>query len=392
MSFKSSSLLCIALFLAWSSAISGFNINELLQKEADLSTFNKYITEAKLADEINSRNTITVLAVNNEAIASIAGKSPEFIKAVISTHVILDFFDEKKLMEAQATSQKLTTLYQASGLALKEQGFISVQLIGEGAIAFNSVGSSENSELVRTVLSQPYNISILQVTKPIIPLGLDSQTPTAQSPQGSQSSPQTAKAPSATDTAQSPATTKTADAPAPAQSAQAPATTKTSDAPAPAQSAQAPATTTTTDAPAPTQTAKAPASTKTGDAPAPAENAKAPASAKTGDAPAPAQSAKAPAPAKTADAPAPAKTADAPAPAKTADAPAPTKTTDAPTPSAASPPATATSPVAADAPAAADGPAADGPAADGGAASSSSTIKMGLFGAVMAFASLFIVL
>jgi len=105
----------MALLLAFSSAIHGFDITKMLEEYPELSSFNKHITEAKLADQINSRNTITVLAVDNDGISSIAGKSPEVIKAIISTHIVLDYYDEKKLVEAQAASPQLTTLYQSSG-------------------------------------------------------------------------------------------------------------------------------------------------------------------------------------------------------------------------------------------------------------------------------------
>jgi len=228
MSFKSSSLLCIAFLLAFSSAVYGFDITKMLEKEPELSSFNKYITEAKLADQINSRNTITVLAVGNDAISSIAGKSPELIKAIISTHVILDYYDEKKLVEAQASTPQLTTLFQSSGNAVKEQGFVKVSLIGEGEIAFSSVGSSDYSELVKPIASEPYNISILQVTKPIIPPGLDSQT--AQSPQQAKASP-----PTSSKTAKAPAPSKTANSPSPAKSSEAPAPSYTAAAPSPSE-------------------------------------------------------------------------------------------------------------------------------------------------------------
>ncbi|BAT82245.1 hypothetical protein LR48_Vigan07g235300 [Vigna angularis] len=276
MSFKSSSLLCIALLLALSSTINGFNITEMLEKYPELSSFNKYITESKLADQINSRNTITVLAVENGAISSISGKTPAVIKAIIGTHIILDYYDEKKLMEVQANSSQLTTLYQSTGLAVKQQGFVNVSLIGEGEIAFSPAGTSDYSELVKTVTTQPYNISILQITKPLISPGVDNQTQSAQSPQQAKASPPT----------------ETAKAPAPS--------TQSGKASAPS-----------------TDSAKAPATKDGAKAPAPAEDAKSP-SAATAEAPAPSETAAAPSPAESPNADAPA-TADAPADGPAAD-------------------------------------------------------------------------
>lgn len=299
MSLKGSSLLCLVVVLACSSAIHAFDITQMLGQNPEFSTFNKYLTETKLADQINSRNTVTVLAVEDFAMHAIASKSPEAIKAIISTHVILDFFDEKKLMEAQASSQQLTTLFQASGLAVNQQGFLKVALVGEGEIAFGSAVAGapvDAAELVKTVTSEPYNISVLQVTKPIVAPGVDSATPQ------------------------------------------------------------------------PSQAAKAPVPAQGAKTPVPAQGAKAPVASQGAKVPVPAQSAKAPTPLETAAAPSPPSGGEsiAESPEVAAEAPA-------------------TSPIGAEAP----GPVAD--AADV-PASSASTTKMGLVGAVMAFASLFIVL
>ncbi|KAL2963239.1 hypothetical protein AAZX31_17G189900 [Glycine max] len=259
MDFKNSSLLCLALFLACSSAIRAFDITQLLGQYPEFSTFNKYLTETKLADQINSRNTITVLAVEDSAMHSIAAKSPEAIKAIIGTHVILDFFDEKKLMEAQASSQQLTTLFQASGLAVNQQGFLKVALVGEGEIAFGSAASdapADATELVRTVTSEPYNISILQVTKPILAPGVDSPTPASSS--GAQPS-QGAKAPIAAQSAKAPS----AKAPTPLENAASPSPASESVAESPEVAAEAPATS-PVGAEAPDVTASSASTTKMG--------------------------------------------------------------------------------------------------------------------------------
>ncbi|CAL5206407.1 unnamed protein product [Lathyrus oleraceus] len=228
MGFKSSSLLCLAILLAVSSSIHALDIAKLLNKSPEFASFTKALTETKLIDQINSRNTITILALNDGAMGGISGKSPQAIKAILSTHVILDYFDEKKLMEAQGSGQLLTTLYQASGLAQNQQGFVKVALIGEGEIAFGSAvqGSPIDVELVKNVVSEPYNISILQVTKPItFPVG-DAQAPAA---------PANAKAPAAPANAKAPAVSATA----PVASAEAPVPANGSKAPAPAQDATA---------------------------------------------------------------------------------------------------------------------------------------------------------
>ncbi|KAL5071362.1 hypothetical protein RYX36_022249 [Vicia faba] len=217
MGLKSSSLLCLAILLAVSSSIHALDIAKLLAKSPEFAAFTKALTETKLIDQINSRNSITILALNDGAMGGLSGKSPAAIKAILSTHVVLDFFDEKKLMEAQGSGQLLTTLYQASGFAQDQQGFVKVALIGEGEIAFGSAvkDSPVDVELVKTVVSQPYNISILQVAKPITFAGVDSQIPANNTKAPAESA--TAKAPVAS--ANAPMPTKVAGAKAPASQA-----------------------------------------------------------------------------------------------------------------------------------------------------------------------------
>ncbi|KAK7260813.1 hypothetical protein RIF29_27111 [Crotalaria pallida] len=218
MSFKNSSLLCFSLLLAFSCAVHAFDITKLLKKYPELSTFNNYLTQTNLAAQINSRNTITVLAVDNDAASSLSGKSQDAIKAIISTHVVLDYFDQKKLTEAIGGKEQLTTLYQSSGLAVNQQGFIKVELVGEGNIGFGSAvkGAHADAELVKTVTAQPYNISILQISKLIVFPGADSTK--AQSAKAPVAAAVVAKAPVSSKTAKAPASSRKVTAPSPSPS------------------------------------------------------------------------------------------------------------------------------------------------------------------------------
>ena len=352
MGFKTSSILCLALFLAISSSIRALDITKLLGQHPEFAAFGKYLTETKLIDEINKRNTITILAVNDAGVSALSGKSQQAIKAILSTHVILDYFDEKKLVEAQGSGQLLTTLYQSSGLAVNQQGFIKVALVGEGEIAFGSAVKDAPADvnLMRTVVSQPYNISIFQVTKFITIPGVDSQTPGA--PSNAQAPAQSAKGQS--ETAKAPV----ASAKAPVTSAKAPV----ASAKAPVASAKAPV-----SADAPTgASADAPTGAPTG------ASADAPTGAPTGasaDAPTGA-SADAPTGA-SANGPTAGAQSPSPSGASVADSPADAPTTIASTPSLAPGPA-------------------DGAAADAATPSSSSRTMIGLVGAFMCFASLLI--
>lgn len=165
MGLRNSYVLCMALMLSFSS-INCFDITKILGQNPEFSTFNKYLTETKLAEQINSAKAVTILALDNTDIAPLSGKSLDAIKTVIGTHIVTDFYDEKKLVEAIGSHAELATLSPASGLAAK----IYVALINEGEVAFSSAvaGSTFDTKLVKTVTTEAGVVSVLQVTQPIV--------------------------------------------------------------------------------------------------------------------------------------------------------------------------------------------------------------------------------
>ncbi|KAL0425180.1 UNVERIFIED_CONTAM: Fasciclin-like arabinogalactan protein 14 [Sesamum radiatum] len=140
------SVVKISLFsfsLLFHSAVA-FNITQVLTQYASFSTFNSYLTLTNLAPEINSRQSITVLVVEINNLSTLSGKSSDVLKKIMSVHVILDYFDVPKLQQLSNKSAIVTTLFQTTGLAKAQQGFVN-----------------------------PYNFSVLQVTNVIIPVGID---------------------------------------------------------------------------------------------------------------------------------------------------------------------------------------------------------------------------
>lgn len=172
-------LLCFSILLAFSCYTQAYNITRLLEQFPEFELFNRYIAENKLAGDINRRGTVTVLALDDSTLSSISGRSKDSIKAIISTHIILDYLDEKKLMNIKNDSTTLTTLFQSSGIASYNQGFILAYNAGSRHFYFGSAvkGAPLNSQFVKTIVTQPYHISVLQVSQPIIPPGIDAQSP-----------------------------------------------------------------------------------------------------------------------------------------------------------------------------------------------------------------------
>ena len=186
MGLSSTPLIILSCILLLSSAASAFNITRLLSKYPGYNTFNDLLTQTKLNEEINHRLTITVLAVQDGAISSLSGKPLDVVKRILSSHVVLDYYDLVKLKNLKKGTTLLTTLYQTTGVASTQQGFLNVTAMKNGDIVFGSAvkDASLDVTLKASVASQPYNISVLEVSGPIIAPGIDSTAvhPPAASP------------------------------------------------------------------------------------------------------------------------------------------------------------------------------------------------------------------
>ncbi|KAF6136404.1 hypothetical protein GIB67_006644 [Kingdonia uniflora] len=90
-------------------------------------------------------------------------------------------------------SSLLTTLFQSSGVAMNEQGFINVTKTVSGEIEFGSAvkGAPLTSKLVKMVAAQPYNISVLQISSPIVPTGIENANPNSTASPPHSASPAT---------------------------------------------------------------------------------------------------------------------------------------------------------------------------------------------------------
>ncbi|KAJ9188427.1 hypothetical protein P3X46_003786 [Hevea brasiliensis] len=160
---------------ALSTTTLAHNITDILSGLPDYSEFNKYLTQTKLADEINSRETITVLALNNAAMSALAGKHPlSVIKNALSLLVVLDYYDPTKLHQISNGSTLSTTLYQTTGNAPGNLGFVNITDLQGGKVGFGSAapGSKLDASYTKSVKQIPYNISVLEISAPIIAPGI----------------------------------------------------------------------------------------------------------------------------------------------------------------------------------------------------------------------------
>ncbi|URD73781.1 fasciclin-like arabinogalactan protein [Musa troglodytarum] len=128
-------------------------------------------TSHNITTMLANRKTITVLADNNDAISSASGQPTDELKKILSLHVVLDYYDGDKLPNRSAI---LTTLFQSSGVASGSSGFLNATDMDNGQVSLGSAvpGSSLDANFVKVLATQPYNISVLQISSVIVPPGL----------------------------------------------------------------------------------------------------------------------------------------------------------------------------------------------------------------------------
>ncbi|XP_073134371.1 fasciclin-like arabinogalactan protein 1 [Henckelia pumila] len=171
-----SAVLFLAVFLI-SSTTDAFNITLLLNKHTEFSTINHYLSATQLADEINRRRTITVCVVDNPGMSDLLSKHLTLvgIKNVLSYHVLLDYFDAKKLHQLTKGSALAATMYQATGSATGSTGFVNITDLDRGRVGFapKENGGNGSAIFVKSVEAQPYDISIIQISNLLPSAGAD---------------------------------------------------------------------------------------------------------------------------------------------------------------------------------------------------------------------------
>lgn len=147
------------------------NITSILSGRRDLAEFNRELTATGLTEDINGRNTITVLAVDDAHMAQLKarGLPREVLRHVLSLHVLVDYYDEAKLHRLPGGSADVSTLFQASGDAPGSAGMVEIAERRGGRVSFVPQGDGGDAGAgtvfyVRSVHETPYNISVLQVS------------------------------------------------------------------------------------------------------------------------------------------------------------------------------------------------------------------------------------
>ncbi|KAJ1383873.1 FAS1 domain [Sesbania bispinosa] len=170
----------IPLVSSAASANGSHNITRILADHPGFSTFNHYLTVTHLADEINRRQTITVLALDNAAMSSLLDKHLTLgtLKNVLSLHVLVDYFGTKKLHQISNRTTLVSSMFQATGAAAGTAGYVNITNLRGGKVGFAAEDNDGlHSFYVKSVIEKPYVISVLQISQPLS--SADAEAPTA---------------------------------------------------------------------------------------------------------------------------------------------------------------------------------------------------------------------
>ncbi|XP_027330128.1 fasciclin-like arabinogalactan protein 2 [Abrus precatorius] len=174
--------LVLSLFLlVLSITANAHNITRILAKHPGFSTFNHYLTVTHLAAEINRRETITVLAIDNAAMATLLDKhlSIPTLKNVLSLHVLVDYFGARKLHQITKGTTLASSMFQATGAAAGTAGYVNITNLKGGKVGFAAEDNDGqlHSFYVKSVQEIPFNISVLQISEALS--SADAEAPTA---------------------------------------------------------------------------------------------------------------------------------------------------------------------------------------------------------------------
>ncbi|KAL6600590.1 hypothetical protein ACP70R_045390 [Stipagrostis hirtigluma subsp. patula] len=158
-------LTAVAMAAAPAAAAGKHNITTILAAHKEYSKFNEMLSKTRLANDINRRQTITVLCVDNAAMAALDHYSLQTIRHILQTHILVDYYGEKKLDKLAKGSTQSSSLFQETGTS-GMSGYVNITRKG-GKVEFMSVDADDTakpSRFVKSVKEFPYDLAVLQVS------------------------------------------------------------------------------------------------------------------------------------------------------------------------------------------------------------------------------------
>jgi hypothetical protein len=149
------------------------SITAILAGIPDFTDFSAALVAANLTGNIDERQTITVLAVDNAAMGRLRARQlkPDNVRYVLSLHVLLDYFGDAKLKALNGTPPtQEASLFQASGAAPGAAGIVNIAPVAAAGdvrrgVAFSAADAGGRVVFYeKSVKESPYDIAVLQVS------------------------------------------------------------------------------------------------------------------------------------------------------------------------------------------------------------------------------------
>lgn len=160
--------------------ISSLNITTLLSPYPNLSDFSSLLSTTAVAADLDSRSSLTLLAVPNSILRSTDPThhlpSSTSLPDVLRYHVLLQYLSWPDLTQIPPTGKLITTLFQTTGRAVNDFGSVNIThdpATDAVTLSSPSAYSPSNSTVLSLVKSIPYTLTILSINSLLIPSGPD---------------------------------------------------------------------------------------------------------------------------------------------------------------------------------------------------------------------------
>lgn len=151
--------------------VSGRNITSILAGYKEYKLYNKYLSETRVCDEINDRQStsMTILVLGDSAMSTLVSDAKESLPAIknaLRLLAVLDYYDRKKVKKYGG--ETADTLFQATGDAVSATGNVKVTDVEDGEYGFSSAtAGADVSTVTKEVRTQPFKFAILEISAPV---------------------------------------------------------------------------------------------------------------------------------------------------------------------------------------------------------------------------------
>ncbi|CAK9226274.1 unnamed protein product [Sphagnum troendelagicum] len=182
-------LAMVAVFLLCAAtAARAQNITQIMAAYPRFGTFSRLLSATGVINEVESRKSLTLLVPSNSVLDPVVAANGNLtlseVGDVIRYHVLLQYLDVSELQHIGNSSMLVTTLYQTTGRAANEDGFVNVTDAANGAVLVGPpiAGAPMQAAILTNITQIPYNYSLYEINGVLIPVGLASAPPAAPTP------------------------------------------------------------------------------------------------------------------------------------------------------------------------------------------------------------------